>query len=68
MIPIAASFNLAYVETFYAYIGPGLGLEAIGFALGLITSCLVAIFTIIWYPLRKFFSLFKKKKKTEGNP
>lgn len=43
-----------------AYVGPGLGAGTIGVILGIIGSLFIALFAIIWYPLKR---LFKKKKK-----
>lgn len=43
-----------------AYVGPGLGAGTIGVILGIIGSLFIALFAIIWYPLKR---LLKKKKK-----
>ena len=43
-----------------AYVGPGLGAGTIGVILGIIGSLFIALFAIIWYPLKR---LFKKKKR-----
>ena len=48
-------------ETANAYVGPGLGAGAIGVVLGIIGSIFIALFAIIWYPLKR---LLKKRKKT----
>jgi hypothetical protein len=36
-----------------AYTGPGLGLGAIGVAFGLIGSVLLAIVSVVWYPVKR---------------
>jgi len=36
-----------------AYTGPGLGLGAIGVAFGLIGSILLAIVSVVWYPVKR---------------
>lgn len=41
-----------------AYVGPGLGLGALGAVLGVVLSVILALFAIFWYPLKR---LFKKK-------
>ena len=46
----------------HAYVGPGLGIGTIGVILGIIGSLFVAIFAIIWYPLKR---LLKKNSKAE---
>jgi len=43
-----------------AYIGPGMGAGAIATVIGILMSILLALFTILWYPLKR---LFKKKKQ-----
>ena len=49
----------------HAYIGPGLGVGAIGAILGVIGSILVAIFAILWYPIKRMIK--RKKKQIEEN-
>ena len=46
-----------------AYVGPGLGLGALGALLGAIVAVLLAIFGVIWYPMKR---MFKKKKSPES--
>jgi len=36
-----------------AYTGPGLGLGAVGVAFGLIGSILLAIVSVVWYPVKR---------------
>jgi hypothetical protein len=36
-----------------AYTGPGLGLGAVGVALGLVGSILLAIVSVVWYPVKR---------------
>lgn len=36
-----------------AYVGPGLGAGTIGVVLGIIGSIIIALFAIIWYPLKR---------------
>jgi hypothetical protein len=45
-----------------AYVGPGLGLGALGVVLGLITSIFLAIIGIFWYPIKRLIQKFRKKK------
>ena len=46
----------------HAYIGPGLGLGALGVILGIFTSIFLAIIGIIWYPIKRFIRKFRKTK------
>lgn len=44
----------------YAYVGPGLGLGAIGVLFGIIAAVFMAILGVFWYPIKRMF-----KKKTD---
>lgn len=44
-----------------AYIGPGLGLGVIGVVLGMLVAIVLAIFAVLWYPLKR---MFKKEAKS----
>jgi len=48
------------------YIGPGLGGGVITAVLGFFTSIFLALFAIIWYPVKRLIKKFKGKK-TDGN-
>jgi len=37
----------------YAYVGPGVGLGAIGAFLAMVLAVLLAIVGIVWYPLKR---------------
>ena len=54
LLPISAS----------AYIGPGMGAGAIATVVGILMSIFLALFAILWYPLKR---LLKKKKKLKDN-
>ncbi len=43
-----------------AYVGPGVGLSAIGSLIALIGAIIVAIFGFLWYPFKR---LLRKKDK-----
>ena len=47
----------------FAYVGPGLGLGVIGVLLGAVVAVLLAIFGVIWYPMKR---MLKKKKTAES--
>ncbi|HWZ15296.1 MAG TPA: hypothetical protein VNW95_08655 [Mucilaginibacter sp.] len=46
----------------FNYIGPGLGGGVITAVLGFLASIFLALFAIIWYPIKKVISKFRKKK------
>lgn len=49
---------LAPVNSAFAYVGPGLGGGVIAVALGVVGSVFLALFAVLWYPLKR---LFKKR-------
>jgi hypothetical protein len=53
---------LALSQPCFAYIGPGAGISVLGGLLGIITTIIVAIGAILFWPIRKM--LKKKKART----
>lgn len=51
----------------YAYIGPGLATGTIGAVLGVLGGLLLAIFTVIYYPIKRFVRKLKNKKNNSDN-
>ncbi|MBZ0129354.1 MAG: hypothetical protein K8F59_09580 [Rhodobacteraceae bacterium] len=39
-----------------AYVGPGLGLGAIGVLVGLVMTLFMALFAFVWMPLKRMFT------------
>lgn len=57
---------LALAPTFaFAYVGPGLGLGAIGSAFSLIGAIFLGIVGFIWYPIKRMLKVFKRAKPAE---
>ncbi len=52
------------VSSAQAYVGPSLGLGALAVVFGVIGSVFLAIFAIVWYPIKR---LLKKKKASDGS-
>ena len=50
------------IDYSYAYVGPGLGLGAIGAFVGIIVAIFLAIVGIIWYPLKRMVRKLKAAK------
>ena len=63
-ITLVIVFFLLLPEITNAYVGPGLGAGTIGVILGIIGSIFIAIFAIVWYPLKR---LLKKNRKKKSN-
>jgi hypothetical protein len=49
------------------YIGPGLGGGVITAVLGFFTSIFLALFAIIWYPVKQLIKKIKGKKTGEDD-
>ena len=48
------------------YIGPGLGGGVITAVLGFLASIFLALFAIIWYPIKKVIEKLKNRKTDEN--
>ncbi len=55
----------AILPPLFAYLGPGIGVGLIAIVLGFIASILLAIFAVVWYPLKRLFGRWKKKRGSE---
>ena len=64
LLPLLLFFFIA--EPAYAYIGPGLGGGVLAVVVGLITSVLLAICVLVWFPLKRL--IVNKKSKKSQNP
>jgi protein-S-isoprenylcysteine O-methyltransferase Ste14 len=49
----------------FAYIGPGAGISVLGGLLGILTTIIVALGAILFWPIRK---MLKKKKASSQEP
>lgn len=47
-----------------AYIGPGMGLGAIGVVVGIFFALVLALVSIIWYPIKHLWKRLMKDKST----
>lgn len=48
----------------HAYVGPGLGLGAIGALIGVIAAILLALVGVVWYPIKR---MLKKRNPKEND-
>jgi hypothetical protein len=58
-----ASVVFAPLNSAFAYVGPGLGGGAIAVVLGVVGSVFIAVFAVLWYPLKRFL---KKRSSSPG--
>jgi len=63
LLRIAALLALVSPAVAHAYTGPGLGLGAVGVALGLIGSLLLGIASIVWYPVKRLVRRVRGKAR-----
>jgi hypothetical protein len=66
MTLFVASILLLNPGASHAYLGPGLGAGAAAVALGLIGSVLLALFALLWYPIKKLVRRFRKENSSAG--
>lgn len=52
------------LDAAHAYVGPGLGLGSLAVLLGIIGSVFLAIFAVVWYPIKRLMK--KRKASTEA--
>lgn len=58
-------WNATAAGILLGYVGPGIGAGAIAIILGIISSIFLALFAIIWYPVKR---LIKGKKAASSAP
>lgn len=51
-----------YTTHAHSYIGPGMGGGIIMATIGIILAILMGIFTILWFPIKRFLNRKKKSK------
>lgn len=51
-----------------AYVGPGLGMGTLGVIIGFVASLLIALFAILWYPLKRLLKTRKKSSISQKHP
>ena len=56
---LLTGFFLALSQPAFAYIGPGAGISVLGGLLGILTTIIIAMGAILFWPIRK---MLKKKK------
>jgi len=49
----------------FAYMGPGIGVGALGAALGVVASLLLVLISVVWYPLKR---LARRSRARRGGP
>ncbi len=62
--PLLCSFFPSLV---HAYVGPGIGLSAIGSFLALLAAIVIAIFGFLWFPFKRLLRKRKNKKEAGQN-
>lgn len=64
---ITATISLIPLSVAHAYIGPGLGAGTIGVILGIIGSLLLALFAVVWYPIKRLLKKIKLAKSDSAS-
>jgi cellobiose-specific phosphotransferase system component IIC len=63
---LAAALLLVNAAPALAYTGPGLGLGAIGTALGVVAALLLMLISIVWYPFKRMLRRMRGEKTTRS--
>ncbi len=63
ILVLMTAFAVMAIEPAFAYTGPGLGAGAIALVVGFFSSIFIALFAVIWYPVKR---LLKKRRKSAG--
>ncbi len=58
----AATLLLAAAAPAHAYMGPGLGMGALGVALGVVGSILLGIVSVVWYPVKRLIRAIRRRR------
>lgn len=56
---------LVFTQPAYAYVGPGLGAGAIAAVIGIVGAVFLALFAILFYPIKRALKKRKANKKDE---
>lgn len=64
-VTVPALLVLTLSAPAHAYVGPGAGLGVIGTLIGIVAAIVLAMFGLLWYPLKRAFG---KKAATDGVP
>lgn len=52
-------------EQAHAYVGPGLGLGALGAFFGILFAVVLAVIGVLWYPVKRLFIKWRGGNNTE---
>ena len=66
IIALSVAFPLLWAQPTMAYVGPGLGIGAIGTVLGVVFSILLAIGGIFWHPVKRWLEFRKNAEPGVG--
>ena len=56
---------LLVAEPAHAYVGPGLGAGTIGAVLGVVGAIFLALFAVIYYPIKRALKKWKSRQKAK---
>jgi len=57
--------SLLWPASAFAYVGPGMGAGALGVIAGLIGSVFLALFSVVYYPLKRWYRKWKGEPEIE---
>lgn len=66
IVIVSLALIFTFPELAQAYIGPGLGAGTIAIVLGFLGSIFLALFAVLWYPLKRIIKKIKGKKREDN--
>jgi hypothetical protein len=65
LVPASVVFMIVFLmpAVSFGYVGPGLGAGTVGVVLGAIASVFLALFAVIWYPIKRLIKKIRGTKK-----
>lgn len=65
-LTLAVAGMISLPQDAHAYIGPGVGMTAIGTLVALIGAIVFAIIGFVWYPIKRLLTMFKNRGGGQG--
>ena len=66
IVLLSVTFVLLSSGSAWGYVGPGLGLGAIGAVFGAVVAVFLGIMGLVWYPVKRLMKKMKNKEEQGG--
>ncbi|MFP4532069.1 MAG: hypothetical protein ACLFNS_05240 [Desulfobacterales bacterium] len=65
---VISLLTAVFVQPAHAYVGPGLGAGTLAVIAGLLLSVFLAMFAVVWYPLKRILRKIRGEKAGSNSP